>query len=203
MKYAKTLASNRYPRLSFCPVRLSLLDHTDQTRHSYQYMSPDMLRSVYFEGLSGHRDNQWRGTFDLRFEHQLDKVSLLNAPVNCFICRSLLNELLYLDKKDLKHQNIRTNLLSGPHDFLGRWLHGSAKLNIAEETDRAAFISAHLSELPELGRMLQGACTFSNKIYRLDFKLCDVQRSGTFVLDQISQAINQIQDDSCTSLNIA
>lgn len=150
-----------------------------------------MLCSVCYGVLRGHQGSQWRGTFDLHFDHQVDEAGLRNsaaAPVKCCICRSLLNELPAVKRHDRKQQNKRVKALRRLYKFFDRWFWGGrAQLNTAEETNQAAFISAYLSELPELEHITSRPGTLSNKIYRLDFKLRDSERIGTFVLDQIGE----------------
>lgn len=97
-----------------------------------------------------------------------------------------MNELSLVERKDLKAKNNRIKSLSTVYNFFGKWLWGgSTRLSTVAEKDQAAFISAYLSELPDLEERMREAGTVSNKIYRLDFKLRDSQRVGTFVLDQI------------------
>ncbi|KAK0121913.1 hypothetical protein ONS95_010189 [Cadophora gregata] len=151
-----------------------------------------MLCAVCYGVLRGHQGSQWRGTFDLHFDHQTDELGLENsaaAPVKCCICRSLSSELAFVGRKHLKRKNTRIKTLSGVYKFFGRWLwRENSQPNTDNEKDRAPFISAYLSELPELEGRMREAGTLRNKIYRLDFKLRDSQRLGTFVLDQIGDS---------------
>ncbi|KAH7309279.1 heterokaryon incompatibility protein-domain-containing protein [Rhexocercosporidium sp. MPI-PUGE-AT-0058] len=149
-----------------------------------------MLCAVCYGVLRGHQGSQWRGTFDLHFDHQPDEVALRESaakPVSCCICRSILGELSLVQKKGLKPQDNRINTLSGLYKFFERWMSaGLLRPNTINTKDRAAFISAYLSELPgleeESNRVVD---TFVPKIYRLDFKLRDAERVGTFVLEQL------------------
>jgi hypothetical protein len=53
--------------------------------------------------------------------------------------------------------------------------------NRIDVTGRSNFIGAYLSEVPEL-KLSQ-----EPKIYRLDFKLKDSERLGTFVLEKVGR----------------
>lgn len=128
-----------------------------------------MICSVCYDMLRGHQGVQWRGTFDLHFDHQTDRQHLKkSARMSCVICRSLLTELSRLEKKRQK-------------GFIERfWKDLNALFRRAAVNqlgpERITFTSAYLSEIYEPG--MQG-------MYRLDFKVQDKKPVGTFVLQRV------------------
>jgi len=132
-----------------------------------------MICAVCYDMLRGHQGSQWRGTFDLHFDHHTNRRRLkASAGMSCCICRSLLTELMHLDEKNRKwgFGNVLNNIYSGVRKTI--W---SDFFRMPPE-GRSSFISAYLSELYGTGHP---------GIYRLDFKLKDKERVGTFVLQRL------------------
>lgn len=113
-------------------------------------LTPKMICAVCYRMLRGQDGRQWRGTFDLHFDHQTTKSGLvLSAEMGCCICRTISYELSQLYQGDTYPK------------------------------DRGRFITAFLSEVPEVHEQ--------RGLYRLDFKLSDSRRLGTFLLQQTSK----------------
>jgi hypothetical protein len=133
-----------------------------------------MICAVCYDMLRGHQGSQWRGTFDLHFDHHTNRRRLkASAGMSCCICRSLLTELRYLDEKNRKwgFGNVLNDIYSG----VRRTIKSDFCRMLPE--GRSSFISAYLSELYGTGH--------PTGIYRLDFKLKDKERVGTFVLQRL------------------
>jgi hypothetical protein len=59
-----------------------------------------MICSVCYSMLRGHQGAQWRGTYDLHFDHHVDPVELQkSADMSCCICRSILCEIKRLEEE--------------------------------------------------------------------------------------------------------
>lgn len=134
-----------------------------------------MICSVCYGMLRGHQGSQWRGTFDLHFDHQIDRRHLKeSAGMSCVICRSLLTELSRLEEKNPK--GVIGKAWNDVYASLWRaaeWL----RLKQLGPEERISFISAYLSEIYSAGH---------SGLYRLDFKLGDnKKRVGTFVLQRV------------------
>src|SRR3954468_14322154 len=133
-----------------------------------------MLCAVCYGMLRGHQGSQWRGTFDLHFDHHSNRRELKNsADMSCCICRSLYSELERIEGKDGKSP---VSVWDNVSSYLRRWIWGEQQLKELDLKARKCFISAYLSEEYGLGQ--QG-------IYRLDFKLRDSERIGTFALQSV------------------
>jgi hypothetical protein len=110
--------------------------------------------------LHWHEGSQWRGMFDLHFDHHADERSLKDSVDKlCGICRNIWRELP-LEPEDRS---------SSPG------VHGEVEA-------QSPFISAYLSQPFGVGQ---------EGVYRLDFKLKDTERVGSFVLQQRSAFSNQ------------
>lgn len=136
-----------------------------------------MICAVCYGMLRGHQKSQWRGTFDLHFDHQVNRLELKkSADMSCAICRSILHELSRVEEKDQK------SVISVVGEaFLG-FLSGDVfRHQMHLDKAREALISAYLSEL--YGQE-------EPSVYRLDFKRRDSARVGTFVLQQIERRGN-------------
>ncbi|CZR63271.1 uncharacterized protein PAC_13168 [Phialocephala subalpina] len=136
-----------------------------------------MICSVCYGMLRGHQGSQWRGTFDLHFDHQIDRRNLKeSAGMSCVICRSLLTELSRLEEKNRK--GVIGKAWNDVYASLRRtaeWL----RLKQLGPEERGSFISAYLSEI-------YGTSHGQNGLYRLDFKLGEnKKRVGTFVLQRV------------------
>jgi hypothetical protein len=130
-----------------------------------------MICSVCYDMLRGHQGVQWRGTFDLHFDHQSNRQQLKkSARMSCVICRSLLTELSRLEKKRQK------GFIERFWNNLNALFRSTAQKQLGPE--RTTFTSAYLSEIywkdePGFG------------MYRLDFKVQDKEPVGTFVLQRV------------------
>jgi hypothetical protein len=124
---------------------------------------PTMICAVCYGLLRGQEGRQWRGTFDLIFDHHANLLGLKrSADMNCRICRSVFGELLQ-----------RAEMSSEERKWpIGDW---GARISSKERSGRAGLITAYLSEVYESKQDL--------KAYRLDLKLRS-ERVGTFVLQQ-------------------
>jgi hypothetical protein len=134
-----------------------------------------MICAVCYGVLRGHQGSQWRGTFDLHFDHQRNRTELKkSAAISCCICRSISSELTLIERKD-RNPFLRT--WNGVCASLAQLIWGEP----FRLSERSSLIGAYLSEVPELELLNQP------KIYRLDFKLKDSERLGTFVLEQVGK----------------
>ena len=133
-----------------------------------------MICAVCYGVLRGHQGSQWRGTFDLHFDHQKNRAELeKSAAISCCMCRSIANELIAINKND---DSLLTK--TGNEDY------DSVESDGGDRASRTNFTGAYLSELHELARFQQP------KLYRLDFKLEDTARVGTFLLEQVGKYIS-------------
>jgi hypothetical protein len=131
-----------------------------------------MICAVCYGMLRGHEGSQWRGTFDLQFDHQVNRLELKNsADMSCCICRSLLHELTRLEQKGRVGDGAYSWVL---RIIMGEWF----RVKQIDLKRQRRFINAYLSEL--YGPEYRG-------VYRLDFKLRDSESVGTFVLQQIGE----------------
>jgi hypothetical protein len=155
-----------------------------------------MICAICYGVLRGHRGSQWRGTFDLHFDHQPNRLELKkSAGMGCRICRSILSELLLVEQKDRKGAT-----WNGFYTYVSRLIWGWGELFRLQQIDlrgQSRFISAYLSEVPELEQASKIRQTDEkeqydeqkeSKIYRLDFKLKDSERVGTFVLEHTGKS---------------
>lgn len=120
-----------------------------------------MICDVCNDMLHWHKGRQWRGMFDLQFDHHADEQSLKDSVYkHCGICQNISRELLRLKPEDR-----------------------SSSPGVRGEVEaQSPFISAYLSQ--PFGVRQEG-------VYRLDFKLRDAGRVGSFVLQQRSASSNQ------------
>jgi len=124
--------------------------------------------------LQGHKRKQWRGTFDLYFEHHPTRRRLTqSAKRKCCICRSLLSELLRIEERE---QTVPSGLLNQ----VRKWVLGvlwceSIRGKQAHAADQTVFTSASLSGIYAANRLV---------MYRLDVKVEDSKNVGTFVLQR-------------------
>jgi hypothetical protein len=130
-----------------------------------------MICAVCYGVLRGHQGSQWRGTFDLHFDHQINREELeKSAGMGCAICRSILTELLRVEGKD------RKGVIRALGETFFRFISGDVlKHQMYLDKARSPLINAYLSEI--YGRT-------KPKVYRLDFKTRNSERVGTFVLQQ-------------------
>ena len=53
--------------------------------------------------LEEHKNYHWRGTYDLSFEHHIDKLSLEHAASqDCCICRTIASKVKALQQADIE-----------------------------------------------------------------------------------------------------
>ncbi|EHK98262.1 hypothetical protein M7I_6029 [Glarea lozoyensis 74030] len=156
-----------------------------------------MICSVCYGMLRGHQGSEWRGTYDLIFNHHSDLESLVkSAKESCVICRSLLAEISELD-----HQNQDSEIETIPAVPLGfynffrklfylEWL---AQKGPVKAVERSKLTSAYLSEIFKEGYP---------GIYRLDFKLHDKRRVGTFVLHRVDARADEVRQASLVKTSV-
>lgn len=115
-----------------------------------------MICDVCNDMLHQHEGRQWRGMFDLQFDHHANEQSLKDSVnKHCGICQNIWRELLRLKPEDR-----------------------SSSPGVGGEVEaQSPFISAYLSQPIGVGQ---------EGVYRLDFKLRDAERVGSFVLQQRS-----------------
>jgi hypothetical protein len=67
-----------------------------------------MICAVCYSVLRGHQGAQWRGTWDLHFDHHVDRQKLVeSANMSCCICRSILREITNLEEKEKEKEKER------------------------------------------------------------------------------------------------
>lgn len=67
-----------------------------------------MICAVCYSVLGGHQSAQWRGTWDLHFDHHVDRQRLVeSANMSCCICRSILREITNLEEKEKEKESER------------------------------------------------------------------------------------------------
>jgi hypothetical protein len=140
-----------------------------------------MICAVCYGVLRGHVGSQWRGTFDLHFDHHANRKELQNsASMSCCICRSLWTQVLQLEQK---HWSGYGKVLGEIYNSFCQLIRGPlSQTKLLDSNDGSRFLSAYLSE--NYGDEDDGRL---NGTYRLDFKLKDTERVGTFVLKQIGE----------------
>jgi hypothetical protein len=140
-----------------------------------------MICAVCYGVLRGHVGSQWRGTFDLHFDHHSNRKELQNsASMSCCICRSLWAQVLQLEQK---HWSGYGKVLGEIYNSFYQLIWGPLlQTKLLDSNDGSRFLSAYLSE--NYGEEDDGRL---NGTYRLDFKLKDTERVGTFVLKQIGE----------------
>jgi hypothetical protein len=117
-----------------------------------------MICTACYGMLRGQDGRQWRGTFDLYFDHHTFRWELeRSAEMGCTICRTIRYNVKKLELMDG----------SLPPEYQGL-------------KNRGRFVCAFLSEIHE-----------GQGVYRLDFKLWDQRRLGTFLLKQTSKIISR------------
>jgi hypothetical protein len=136
-----------------------------------------MICTTCYCMLRGQTGRQWRGTFDIHFNHHSTLYSLeRSAAMSCCICRIIWDELTekYQGAKLAKvlQKNLRT-----PSD-IDRLLELTRTQPDSER--QVQFVRAFLSEV-------QGGQ--DNDLYRLDFRLVDSdsKRLATFLLEKSSE----------------
>ena len=124
-----------------------------------------MICAVCHGMLHRHEGRQWRGIFDLQFNHHADRRSLEDSVnKDCGICRNIWRELLRLEEKD-RNSSLRV-----------------LRPKQLDLEARSPFISAYLSR--PFWRGQEG-------LYRFDFKSRDAEMVGSFVLQHTSAFLNQ------------
>lgn len=137
-----------------------------------------MICNVCYGVLRGHQGDQWRGTFDLQFDHQFNRLELQkSASTNCCICRSIFCELLRIEKKNPR---VASRAEEGWYSYAFRLISGRYLRNSRQTlSDKSRpLISAYLSEVYGLKQ---------GEVYRLDLKLRDSEGLGTFVLKETGE----------------
>lgn len=151
-----------------------------------------MICATCYCMLRGQRGRQWRGTFDLHFEHQPNWQAVqVSAEMGCYICRGIWHELQKFNKTNFQEGNWETPppLCLPPENDIepsqnvnvsfpkrGWEDFGPLCLPPLKELHTRQNISAYLSEI-----------TKRPGLYRLDFRLTDrSRRLGTFLLEQTS-----------------
>src|ERR1700684_2044917 len=102
-----------------------------------------MICAVCYGVLRGHQGSQWRGTFDLHFDHHASRKELQkSANMSCCICRSIWFQLSQLEQKWCG-----SGLWEGMYNSLRRLIWGDIpRIKHLDSKDRSRFISAYLSE---------------------------------------------------------
>jgi hypothetical protein len=138
-----------------------------------------MICRVCYGVLRGHQGSQWRGTFDLHFDHHSNRRELEDsAEMSCVICRSLFEALKRLEAKEEKKA---AAVWDGLSSYLRLLFWGESDTKETETKSQKRFLSAYLSEVHGLRK---------SAIYRLDFKFRDSERIGSFALQQIGKPSN-------------
>jgi hypothetical protein len=138
-----------------------------------------MICAVCYGVLRGHQGSQWRGTFDLHFDHHANRRELQkSASMSCCICRSIWFQLSQLEQKWSG-----AGVWDRIYNTLRRMMWGDVlRIKHLDSKDRSRFISAYLSE-----NYGDGEDDRLNGTYRLDFKLKDTETIGTFVLKHVGE----------------
>jgi hypothetical protein len=133
--------------------------------------------------LRGQTGRQWRGTFDLHFNHHSDLYSLeRSARMGCCICRIIWDELTEHSQGQNLAKAIQRRLRS-PRD-------PDPQLNSTETNStlqqQSYFVRAFLSHIHG-----------QRSLYRLDFRLVDFDSKilATFLLEQTSECSTVSQYD--------
>lgn len=148
-----------------------------------------MICSVCYRMLRGQEGRHWRGTFDLHFAHHRSKSSLImSADMGCCFCSALWNEILQLPNSDTSPKtpgHFITAFLCGigAHTPTLGQPHAAANHSVATTEDyvrRLASVQLHgtASSLHDFLRL-----------FRLDFKLNDTRRLGSFLLRPVGEYI--------------
>ena len=125
--------------------------------------------------LRGQTGRQWRGTFDLHFNHHSTLYSLEgSARMGCCICRIIWDELTEHSQGENLARTIRRHLRSPQN--LNRRLN-SSQTNSNSQLE-SHFVRAFLSHVHG-----------QRGLYRLDFRLVDLdsKRLAPFLLEQTSE----------------
>lgn len=132
-----------------------------------------MLCTVCHDMLHLQTGSPWKGMFDLQFVHHPNLQSLKDSAnkQNCGICRTVWGELSQIEQED-------RNTSLGPGgdvwNFVRSFLTGEwFRPKQLSQDIQGPFIRAYLSRPFWLGQ---------EDLYRLDFKLRDAERIGSFVL---------------------
>lgn len=133
-----------------------------------------MICGVCYGVLRGHQGSQWKGTYDLHFDHHRNRLELeRSVSMSCCICRTILAELSQVEQKRVgKTTRVWNRVYSSlVRVFFGEWFRlGQRYYQIQNH-----FISAYLSEVYD-------------GLYRLDFKARNSDNVGTFVLQKTGES---------------
>ena len=140
-----------------------------------------MICAVCYGVVVRHAGIQWRGTFDLHFDHHADRKGLQNsASMSCYICRSLWAQVLQLEQnKPFGCGKLLDGIYNSPSQSSPGPL---PQTKLMDANGGSRFLSAYLSE--HYGDEQDGRV---NGTHRLDFKLNDTERVGTFILKPIGE----------------
>jgi hypothetical protein len=128
--------------------------------------------------LRWQKGRQWRGTFDLHFQHHSNRRELQkSADMGCSICEVLWEEL---NRQDLNIQRGYIYSLADLYHTLYKIISGKscqAETKLVDEGK--GFTRAGLSHVRGPGWI---------GVYRLDFNYCqNAKHLGTFVLEPIGE----------------
>lgn len=132
--------------------------------------------------LRGQEGRQWRGTFDLHFAHHHSRSSLTaSADMGCCFCSGLWTEMLQLPTSETYPKS--------PGHFVTAFLCGISALTSAIDQTRTAADNA-VATTGDYARQLSSVNVHGSgttladflSLYRLDFKLNDTSRLGSFLL---------------------
>lgn len=141
-----------------------------------------MICSVCYRMLRGQEGRQWRGTFDLHFAHHRSKSSLiLSADMGCCFCSGLWTEMLLLPTADTYPKS--------PGHFVTAFLCGiSSHTSTLHQSHTTANHAVATTEdyVRRLARVhiRDGGASLVDflSLYRLEFKLNETRRLGSFLL---------------------
>lgn len=134
-----------------------------------------MLCATCYSMLRGQTGRQWRGTYDLHFNHHTTLYALEHsATMGCCICRIIWEELTEKPQGEKLAKVVQKHLR--PPRFLDGPLHASTWNTTPQQ--QSYFVRAFLSEVHT-----------RRGLYRLDFRLIDfdAKRLATFLLEQTSK----------------
>lgn len=143
---------------------------------------PGMICSVCYRMLRGQEGRQWRGTYDLHFAHHRSQSSLtMSADMGCCFCSGLRNELLQLSTAET------TPKIPGHYitAFLcGIGVHTTALGQLGGTASHAAAATGdYIRQLTSVHVHDSGTSLADFlSLYRLDFKLNDTRRLGSYLL---------------------
>jgi len=120
--------------------------------------------------LRGQVGRQWRGSYDVHFNHSTLKNLENSQLMGCHICRIIWDEITEKDHGEKFGRVLQKHLRTGSSDLVRR---GQAL--------EVKFVRAFLSEVQSY-----------HGLYRLDFRLLDTPGSknvATFLLEQTSESL--------------